>query len=437
MANRKVCAKCGAVVPADSSFCYQCGSNKFIEDKEAPAQKQCAKCGTKVDLNASFCFNCGSSQFLPGSISENTPKIKTCKRCGTQTDLSASFCEQCGYDQFISGHAAGRPNAPAAKKSTKKKGKKKLKWWAIVLIILGVCIVAALGNAAEKQAQKELSQQAGFSSASRNDAANATLHKDGSNDGTSENLTPDQPVIAMPEYDGKETGDSEKSSEETGNAADNSPQAVNEEYQLYDPVIHTGQDAFGYDYLRIIVPIVNTSSENQYLCGASITVCDANGVEVKEISATAYPSVIGPGEAACYVAESRNLTLSDAFPYSVTNIERTFGSGDLMMTANHAPLYYAVANATAENTEKDGLLYSYTVINDSAETAEKGTIVASILLYDENDMLLDVLLNGVNESLAPGESKAYERIYAVNRDYETSENCSFTVSAFRQYATNN
>lgn len=49
------CVKCGAVLPKDAKFCFQCG-----EKVEVPQKIFCSNCGTEMQPEANFCTKCGT-----------------------------------------------------------------------------------------------------------------------------------------------------------------------------------------------------------------------------------------------------------------------------------------------------------------------------------------------------------------------------------------
>ena len=105
--EKKVCAKCGAVLEDECAFCTECGSPVVFSDpvkEEAPSEsgvRFCTECGFKVtDTEAMFCNNCGSR--LPAAEDNNAqhsaPAEKTCSFCGfSTTDPEVIFCIECGH----------------------------------------------------------------------------------------------------------------------------------------------------------------------------------------------------------------------------------------------------------------------------------------------------------------------------------------------------
>lgn len=75
------CAKCGAILPANSKFCLECG------EKVLPTVPDnmivCPGCGKTV-AKGRFCSECGYKF------------IATCPKCGTKVAHGAKFCPECG-----------------------------------------------------------------------------------------------------------------------------------------------------------------------------------------------------------------------------------------------------------------------------------------------------------------------------------------------------
>ena len=79
-ANKQVCPKCNAAVPAGSKFCVNCGSP--IEQKKAV----CKSCGAELIPGMKFCGQCGAPTVVE----------KTCKSCGAKLVPGQVFCGECG-----------------------------------------------------------------------------------------------------------------------------------------------------------------------------------------------------------------------------------------------------------------------------------------------------------------------------------------------------
>ncbi|MEM0155029.1 MAG: SPFH domain-containing protein [Thermoplasmataceae archaeon] len=81
----KACPKCGSMIPANSTFCPNCGASLAIQQKTGMIK--CPKCGTESPEGTKFCPNCGSSL--------EPQKIK-CQNCGTESPVGTKFCPNCG-----------------------------------------------------------------------------------------------------------------------------------------------------------------------------------------------------------------------------------------------------------------------------------------------------------------------------------------------------
>ena len=58
---KKICKKCGKVLPKDSEFCQYCGSNEIETFEDKPIVfKRCSDCGEKLPDDSKFCQYCGS-----------------------------------------------------------------------------------------------------------------------------------------------------------------------------------------------------------------------------------------------------------------------------------------------------------------------------------------------------------------------------------------
>jgi ribosomal protein L40E len=79
-ANKQICPKCNAVVPAGVKFCVNCG-NPMEQKKEV-----CQACGAELIPGMKFCGQCGA----PVAVA------RTCKACGAELAPGQMFCGQCG-----------------------------------------------------------------------------------------------------------------------------------------------------------------------------------------------------------------------------------------------------------------------------------------------------------------------------------------------------
>ncbi|MEM3215192.1 MAG: SPFH domain-containing protein [Conexivisphaerales archaeon] len=80
----KTCVKCGAIIPANATFCPSCGA----QQPQIGQTVTCPKCGASVPAGAKFCPNCGSPI---GQVQE-----KKCPNCGASVPYSSKFCPNCG-----------------------------------------------------------------------------------------------------------------------------------------------------------------------------------------------------------------------------------------------------------------------------------------------------------------------------------------------------
>lgn len=71
------CSSCGAVIPANSKFCPECG-NKFA------STVTCPNCNKEVPLGSKFCLECGYK------FATNCPK------CNKEVPAGSKFCLECG-----------------------------------------------------------------------------------------------------------------------------------------------------------------------------------------------------------------------------------------------------------------------------------------------------------------------------------------------------
>lgn len=75
---KRVCAKCGAVIPEKAKFCPECGEKALDENMVI-----CPKCGAET-AKGRFCQHCG--QRLSSA----------CPKCGAELTAGAKFCPECG-----------------------------------------------------------------------------------------------------------------------------------------------------------------------------------------------------------------------------------------------------------------------------------------------------------------------------------------------------
>ena len=75
------CSKCGAALPENAKFCFECG------EKVAPAIPEdsvvCPQCGKTV-AKGKFCLECGYKF------------VTVCPKCGKDVVPGAKFCLECG-----------------------------------------------------------------------------------------------------------------------------------------------------------------------------------------------------------------------------------------------------------------------------------------------------------------------------------------------------
>lgn len=95
------CPQCGAMVPAASRFCNECGHEMGSEAREqASAGLVCPSCGTAVVREMKFCLSCGAKlsfeEPAPAPAEEPTAPDAKCPVCGTPVDASMQFCVACG-----------------------------------------------------------------------------------------------------------------------------------------------------------------------------------------------------------------------------------------------------------------------------------------------------------------------------------------------------
>ena len=82
MENKK-CSKCGAMVPAASKFCSECGSQEFEIDSPLFVEKECPHCGNSSqvpsDAQSVFCQHCGKNMTESSTVEK---KHAVCPSCG-------------------------------------------------------------------------------------------------------------------------------------------------------------------------------------------------------------------------------------------------------------------------------------------------------------------------------------------------------------------
>lgn len=76
--NSGVCIKCGAGLPDNAKFCFECG-----EKVSVPMGSHCPSCG-EITPPGKFCLHCG------------TPISRKCPQCGTAVPAGGKFCLECG-----------------------------------------------------------------------------------------------------------------------------------------------------------------------------------------------------------------------------------------------------------------------------------------------------------------------------------------------------
>ncbi len=75
------CAKCGAPLPKNAKFCFECGEKVVPPTPEGMVV--CPDCGKTV-AKGKFCFECGHKF------------ITNCPKCGAEITSNAKFCLECG-----------------------------------------------------------------------------------------------------------------------------------------------------------------------------------------------------------------------------------------------------------------------------------------------------------------------------------------------------
>lgn len=100
MENKK-CSKCGAMVPADSKFCSECGSQEFEIDSPLFVEKECPHCGNSSqvpsDAQSVFCQHCGKNMTESSTVEK---KHAVCPSCGrtilVPAGVQSVVCGGCG-----------------------------------------------------------------------------------------------------------------------------------------------------------------------------------------------------------------------------------------------------------------------------------------------------------------------------------------------------
>ena len=94
------CPQCGAMVPASSRFCNECGYEMGSEAREnVPAGEVCPSCGTPISRDMKFCVSCGaklSFEEPDAATEEELDAGRRCPVCGSPVDESMLFCVSCG-----------------------------------------------------------------------------------------------------------------------------------------------------------------------------------------------------------------------------------------------------------------------------------------------------------------------------------------------------
>lgn len=94
------CPQCGAMVPASSRFCNECGYEMGSEARAAvPSGLVCPSCGTAVDRDMKFCISCGtklSFEEPAATLAKEPAAGRRCPVCGNGVDESMLFCISCG-----------------------------------------------------------------------------------------------------------------------------------------------------------------------------------------------------------------------------------------------------------------------------------------------------------------------------------------------------
>ena len=80
MSSVAQCTKCGAIIPKNAKFCFECG------EKIEPLSENttvCPACGKTV-VRGKFCPECGNKL------------VNICSACGKELPAGAKFCLECG-----------------------------------------------------------------------------------------------------------------------------------------------------------------------------------------------------------------------------------------------------------------------------------------------------------------------------------------------------
>jgi hypothetical protein len=91
----KRCPSCSAEIPANATFCSNCGAPA---PKEQPVSALdvvvCKNCGNTVNKGMKFCTSCGCQIIFDQPQPKPAPAI--CKNCGAPLEENAEFCSECG-----------------------------------------------------------------------------------------------------------------------------------------------------------------------------------------------------------------------------------------------------------------------------------------------------------------------------------------------------
>jgi predicted amidophosphoribosyltransferase len=78
------CRLCNAKVPAQYSFCTECGQSL----SDSSIKLSCASCGENLSEEYRFCPECG----------EKIESIGTCPRCTARLKPGTTYCTECGLN---------------------------------------------------------------------------------------------------------------------------------------------------------------------------------------------------------------------------------------------------------------------------------------------------------------------------------------------------